>query len=117
MRSQKPIQRARTLRADSTDAESWLWLHLRNRRLLGFKFRRQHPVQEFIADFACLEVGLIVELDGRQHLDEAKYDERRTQALVKNGFRVVRFWNDDVLRRTDVVLEEILRNLQQAPKV
>jgi very-short-patch-repair endonuclease len=113
MRSGKLTDRARTLRAHSTDAEGALWRHLRGSRLAGFKFRRQHPVHGYIADFICLEANLIVELDGSQHFDHASYDERRSQQLIAQGFRIIRFWNHDVLLRTEAVLEEILRNLRE----
>ncbi len=113
MRSGKLIDLARALRSHSTDAEAMLWRHIRSNRLAGFKFRRQHPVHGYIADFICLEAGLIVELDGSQHFDHAQYDERRSQHLIAQGFRVIRFWNHDVLLRIEAVLEEILRSLQE----
>jgi very-short-patch-repair endonuclease len=90
-----------------TDAERLLWLHLRDRRLQGYKFRRQFPLAGFVADFACLDAKLIVEADGCQHLDKAAVDQQRTEKLSDQGYRVLRFWNDDVLLRTDDVLEEI----------
>ena len=101
--------RARQLRANSTDAEQLIWRHLRNRQLLGMKFRRQHPVGAFIADFACLEAGLIVEIDGGQHFepDAATRDERRTLVLRQAGFEVLRFDNRQVLLEVDGVLSAI----------
>src|SRR5262245_52206360 len=114
MRPRKHIDKARRLRAEMTDAERRLWMHLRDRRLLGFKFRRQQPLHGYVADFVCMEVQLIVELDGGQHLDRQRSDEYRTRVLTANGFRVIRFWNDDVLLRMDAVLEEILRRLRDA---
>ncbi len=103
---------ARKLRDNMTDAEMRLWQHLRDRRLLGFKFRRQMPIGEFIADFACLDTRLIIELDGGQHVERAELDALRTQQLGELGFRVVRFWNDDVLLRPDDVLERIIALLR-----
>ena len=100
---------ARSLRAGSTDAERHLWRLLRNRSLVGYKFRRQFPVDRYIADFVCIEKQLIVELDGGQHVEAAARDEQRSLALQAHGFRVLRFWNDDVLLREREVLEEILR--------
>jgi very-short-patch-repair endonuclease len=102
------------LRTASTDAERLLWHHLRNRQLAGFKFRRQHPIGPFFADFACLEAGLIVELDGGQHFEAevAERDQRRTAALTGAGFEVMRFDNRQVLLETDAVLSSILMRLQ-----
>ena len=108
------IPRARQLRVDATDAEARLWLHLRNRMLGGFTFRRQFPVVLFIADFLCAERKLIVELDGSQHADN-RADERRTRFLELRGYRVIRFWNPDVLSNTEGVLEMILLELRKAP--
>jgi len=105
--------RARELRNSATDAERRLWQHLRLRQLGGFRFRRQVPVGGYIADFTCPEVKLIVELDGRQHLERMAYDARRTRALEAKGYKVLRYWNDDVLMRTHAVLEDILRKLHE----
>ncbi|MCX7140834.1 MAG: endonuclease domain-containing protein [Proteobacteria bacterium] len=102
---------AQELRKSATDAESRLWLHLKNRNLGGFKFRRQHPIAPYVVDFVCLEEKLIVELDGGQHAEQVVRDAGRTAYLESKGFRVIRFWNDDALKQTDVVLEEILRQL------
>ena len=105
--------RARVLREASTDAERLLWSRLRSRRLGGHKFRRQHPLGPFFADFACLESKLIVELDGGQHYEEASQaaDEQRTVVLEDQGFEVLRFSNRDVLVETDAVLVRILDRL------
>ncbi|MDO8837837.1 MAG: endonuclease domain-containing protein [Parvibaculum sp.] len=108
------ISRARSLRINRTDAEARLWLHLRNRMLGGAKFRRQVPVGPYIADFLCAEHMLIVELDGGQHADNPA-DERRTRFLESKGYRVIRFWNPDVLTNTDGVLEMILTELDKTP--
>ena len=107
MSNRKHVATARKLRSTMTDAERVLWSRLRDRRLEGFKFRRQVPLAGFVADFACLDVKLIVEVDGSQHLDEMESDQRRTEKLGELGFHVLRFWNDDVLARTDDVLEAI----------
>lgn len=100
---------ARALRRQSTDAERLLWFHLRDRRLSGAKFRRQHPVGPFIADFLGFETALIVELAGAPHGDSA--DAARTAFLTRRGFRVLRFWNHDVLVRTEHVLAVIHREV------
>ena len=98
---------ARLLRKNPTEAERLLWSKLRRRQLGDFKFRRQRPIGPYICDFVCLEARVIVELDGSQHLEEAKYDARRDAILRSNGYRVLRFWNADVLYRTDSVLDTI----------
>ena len=103
-------QRARELRKNSTDAERYLWYHLRGHRS-GYKFKRQVPIDRFIVDFVCYEERLIIELDGGQHQDAVEYDKQRTDALMKRGFRVVRFWNHDVLQNVNAVLEVILETL------
>jgi lysyl-tRNA synthetase class 2 len=104
------MMRARQLRRDQTDAERKLWSRLRAAQL-GVKFRRQHPVAGYYADFCCVESQLIVELDGGWHVERQAYDEQRTADLQAEGFRVLRFWNDDALLRTDDVLEAIVRAL------
>jgi very-short-patch-repair endonuclease len=105
---------ARQLRRNQTDAENRLWRHLRNRRLLGLHFRRQHPIGRYFADFACLELRLIVEIDGGQHADPLgqERDRTRTAALEERGYEVIRFWDNDVLRDTQAVLATIARHAQ-----
>lgn len=100
-------QRAKCLRRYQTDAEKKLWGHLRNRQIEGVKFRRQYVIGKYIVDFVCLERGLIVEIDGGQHGDQVGYDERRTAYLEQEGFRVMRFWNNEVLVEAEAVLEMI----------
>lgn len=104
--------RARLLRKNATDAETLLWYRLRARRL-GYKFRRQHRILGYIADFSCFERRLIVELDGGQHLERVAYDACRTAKLERVGYRVLRFWNDEVLQQTEAVLEAILLALHE----
>jgi very-short-patch-repair endonuclease len=105
------------MRHAPTDAERRLWYFLRDRRLGGYKFRRQHPVGNYIADFACIEGRLIVELDGGQHAEifQQEKDEVKTAFFTERGFRVLRFWNHQVLNDTQAVLEEILRVLEESP--
>ncbi len=105
-------RKARDLRNAGTNAERRLWRHLRLKQLGGCKFRRQVPVAGYIADFACLEMKLIVELDGGQHVEQVAYDALRARVLEAKGYRVLRYWNDDVLLRTNWVLEDILRMLE-----
>ena len=102
---------ARDLRHNMTDAERLLWYFLRARRFAGCKFRRQHPIGPFVADFACVEHKLVIEADGGQHAESAT-DTRRTRWLETEGWRVVRFWNHDILGRTDDVLDEIRKAVQ-----
>ncbi len=111
---QTQTERARALRRDKTLAERKLWAALRGRRLSGFKFRRQEPVDRYIADFLCREAKLIIELDGGQHADQVEYDARRTQVLDAAGYRVLRFWNREVLYHLDAVVDAIDSELRLA---
>jgi very-short-patch-repair endonuclease len=106
---------ARKLRNDSTDAERKLWQHLRSRQIHGVKFRRQYPIAGYVADFVASSIRLVIELDGGQHLLQAEYDQRRTERMQCNGYRVLRFWNDDVLLKTEQVLTEIIRVADLTP--
>ncbi len=108
------MDHSKRLRSDQTDAEGRIWSRLRNHQL-GVKFRRQHRAEGFILDFACVERMLVVELDGGQHLERAEEDERRMRQLQEAGWRVVRFWNDDALLRTDAVIDAIWHELQKSP--
>jgi very-short-patch-repair endonuclease len=103
--------RARTLRADDTRAEARLWAAIRNRRLDGWKWRRQVPIGPFIVDFYCADADLVVELDGGQHAEAEAYDTRRTAHLESLGLRVLRFWNNQVLPDPNGVCLAILREL------
>jgi very-short-patch-repair endonuclease len=106
-----PNKNARRLRQYSTDAERRMWSALRDRRLMRYKFRRQHPIGDYIVDFACTRHALIIELDGGQHADSV-WDARRTAWLESQGWMVMRFWNNDILANTNGVVEAILRVLQ-----
>ncbi|MDY1037399.1 endonuclease domain-containing protein [Lelliottia sp. CFBP8978] len=103
---------AKQLRRQLTREERRLWTLLRSRRLSQYKFRRQHPVDNYILDFACCEARLAVELDGGQHDERQEYDRRRTLWLNKRGWRVLRFWNNELLNNEEAVLERILETLQ-----
>jgi len=104
---------ARTLRKESTDAERWLWQRLRNRDLLGWKFRRQHPIGCYIVDFVCIEKKIIIELDGGQHAENQMADSARSEYLNEKGYQVLRFWDNDVLVRGEAVLSTILSYLNE----
>ncbi len=112
MRNLITQNRARSLRNQATDTERHLWHSLRNRQLGGHRFRRQVPIGAYIADFACLEAKLIIELDGGQHQEQADYDARRDRKMEAEGFRVLRFWDNQVFQETQAVLEVILQALE-----
>jgi very-short-patch-repair endonuclease len=116
VREGKAQMRAIELRHRLTETEQRLWRHLKLRQLLGFKFRRQVPIGPYIADFSCVEAKLIVELDGGQHVESA-HDIRRSAYLETQGFRVLRFWNDQVFKETDAVLELIAAFLRPHPSL
>ena len=105
------VQRARRLRKGGTDVETRLWYVLRNRNLGGLKFSRQVPIGPYFADFLCAEASLIVELDGGQHALAKNYDRKRTTFLQQRGYRVIRFWNNDVLTNVEGVLLTIQTTL------
>ena len=103
--------RARELRSNQTDVEAKLWRRLRDRQVFGVKFRRQHPIGPYIVDFCCPDRDLVVVLDGGQHVEQASADQARTRFLESEGYRVVRFWNHEVLSQADAILDEIARLL------
>ena len=100
-----------TLRKHQTDAERKLWFRLRDRRSNGAKFRRQYPVGPFVTDFACLEMGLVIEVDGGQHTDSVS-DKKRDRWFSDNDFVVLRYWNNDILKNLEGVLTSLLERLQ-----
>ncbi len=100
-------QKARRLRQNQTDAEKIVWQQLRSRQLAGCKFRRQHPLGNYIVDFICLDRKLIIELDGSQHMETLEYDEKRSNFLQQEGFVILRFWNNQVFEELETVLAVI----------
>lgn len=114
MRKGNKTGTAKALRLRLTDAERRLWYHLRDRRLLGGKFRRQHPIGPYVVDFVCLEQKLIIELDGSQHASDPD-DPVREAFLRRSGYRVLRFWNNEALKHTAAVCESILREMSVNP--
>jgi adenine-specific DNA-methyltransferase len=101
------LSRCQELRIGATDAEQILWRMLRNRQVCGKKFRRQYLFRTFIPDFYCPEIKLAIELDGGQNLEHESYDQRRDNVLASYGIRVIRFWNDDVLKHLEDVVKVI----------
>ena len=106
---------ARKLRHQSTDAERMLWKYLRAHRMAGYKFKRQVVIEPYIVDFMCLEARLIVEADGGQHLEQVKDDLKRSRFLESLGYKVVRFWNHEILCDIHSVLERIHSCLIESP--
>src|SRR5207247_2550344 len=117
IKNAKAFEMARANRKQSTVAEDMLWQYLRNNQL-GEKFRRQHPIETFIADFVCLQKGLIIEVDGGYHedKDQKEYDRFRTETLESLGFKVVRFTNEAVLQNINSVTERIRNILSEQKK-
>src|SRR5262245_8219905 len=99
--------KARKLRRNLTDAERFLWRHLRLRQLNGHRFLRQRPVGPYVLDFVCVEKRLVIEVDGGQHNDPNSHDRQRDEWLRKQGFVILRFWNDEVLKQIGPVKEAI----------
>ncbi len=108
-------QRARELRGEMTDAEVRLWFRLRANQIGGYHFRRQVPLGPYVVDFLCLKARLVIEVDGSQHQTAISRDEERTAWLRSRGFRVLRFWNNEVLQQTESVLEKIRIVLLEPP--
>jgi very-short-patch-repair endonuclease len=110
-----PNQNARSLRSNLTDAERALWQRIRHRQVEDHRFRRQVPIGPYIVDFACLEVRLIIEVDGGQHDLAAEHDRLRDMWLAERGYRVLRFWNNEVLTNIDGVLDTLTEQLRHTP--
>ncbi len=106
-RQPRAVQRARELRRNETEVERRLWRALRDSGAVGAKFRRQVPIGPYVADFACIAYKLVIELDGGQHAENTRADAGRTRTLSARGFRVLRFWNNDVIENLDGVIETI----------
>jgi len=105
-------ERAKELRKEMTSAERILWEHLRNRQLGGFKFRRQHPMGSFIADFYCAARKLVIEIDGDIHISQAEADAERTHIIESFGYKVIRFHNSEIETSLQTVLNKILTACQ-----
>ena len=109
------MENVRSLRVNATPEEKHLWQLLRGRRFYGFKFRRQLPVGPYIVDFACYEARLIIELDGGQHAERVEYDTARTAFVQGKGWRVLRFWNNELCELDEGVLMTLLAHLRAKP--
>ena len=109
------MHRAGELRKESTPAERKLWAYLRGDKL-GVNFRRQHAVGKYIPDFCSPETKLIIELDGSQHLEQEEYDEERTRYLESLGYKVIRFWNGDIMNNIEGIILAIMQALENENK-
>jgi len=105
-------ERSRDLRKNLTDAEQILWQKLRSKQIYGNKFRRQFVLGNYIVDFICLDKRLIIEVDGGQHMENVSYDSQRDEWLKSQNFKVLRFWNNQVLGELDSVLDVIVKSLE-----
>lgn len=115
MSSKVMLNRARTLRHEQTQHEHQLWQCLRAKRFANFKFKRQHPIGNYIADFICFNPRLIIELDGSQHVESKQHDSERDTWFHSQGFRVLRVWNNQWTRQRDDVLQMIWNELHKGP--
>jgi adenine-specific DNA-methyltransferase len=107
---------ARKLRVAQTEAEQKLWSRLRRHQIKGFQFRRQHPIGPFFADFVCIEMKLVIELDGSQHADQTVRDDSRSEFLRAAGYTVLRFWNYEITGEIDQVVQRIANALEAMPR-
>lgn len=107
MAIKRAIRNAQTLRKNLTDTERLLWKSLRGKQMLGIKFRRQAPIGPYIVDFVCFEKRIVIECDGGQPALHTAYDQKRDRWLQSQGFKVLRFWDHDVLQNTEAVMETI----------
>ena len=108
----KIFRRAKELHRNMTQAEVKLWAYLRARRMKGVHFRNQHAIGNYVVDFCAPRRKLIIELDGGQHLEQEEYDQERTKYLETQGFRVIRFWNNDVMNNIEGVILAIINTLK-----
>ncbi len=106
---------SRKLRREMTDAEMHLWQQLRMQQMQGLKFRRQHPFGKYILDFACIDAKLAIEVDGSQHSELQEHDSVRTAWLTAQGWKVLRFWNNEVLQNMKGVVETIYSAVREQP--
>jgi len=102
---------ARYLRKNMTDVEQLLWHRIRRKQLRGYSFRRQHPIGQYIVDFVCIKLKIVIELDGGQHADNKEYDKVRDEWIESQGYKTLRFWNNDVTENMDDVLQTIYKLL------
>jgi len=112
----KGYENGRNLRRNQTPAEKKLWSRLKDRQLNGVKFRRQHAISNYIPDFCAVKEKLIIELDGSQHLEQTEYDEERTKYFESQGYRVIRFWNNQIMSDMNGVILAITYALEENQK-
>jgi very-short-patch-repair endonuclease len=113
MNKKESMQRARDLRNNLTDAEQKLWYALRGKQIKGYKFRRQVTIENYIVDFLSHDLNLIIEVDGSQHAEQESYDKQRTEFLDRQGYKVLRFWNNEVLGDLDAVMQKIYEEIKK----
>ncbi len=111
--TRKALNYAVDLRKNQTNAENILWFNIRNRKLNNIKFKRQVPIGKYIVDFANMQKKLVIELDGSQHIDNFHYDEERTKYLNSIDYTVIRFFDNDVIKNINTVLEVILQKYNE----
>ena len=111
--TKKALHFAIDLRKNQTDAENILWFNIRNRKLNDIKFKRQVPIGKYIVDFVNMQKKLVIELDGSQHIDNSSYDEEHTRYLNSIGYTVIRFFDNDVIKNINTVLEVILKKYSE----
>lgn len=112
----KGYENAHALRKEPTPAERKLWAYLRGDKLEGINFRRQHAIGNYVADFCSTKIKLIIELDGSQHLEQADYDKERTKYLEEQGYKVIRFWNNQVMNDLNGVILAITFAIEEIQK-
>jgi very-short-patch-repair endonuclease len=115
MNERKLLGNAKRLRTHQTEAETRLWYHLRAHRFMGLKFKRQKPIGRYIVDFVCVERRMIIEIDGGQHAERLVYDQHRDAWLRSRGYTVLRFWDNEVMKQLEDVLEQIRCTLSPLP--
>lgn len=111
MLNKKTKDFSRELRKHQTDAERKIWQRLRDRNFLNLKFKRQYVIDSYIVDFCCPEKMLIIEIDGSQHQDQKSYDDNRKKHLEGKGYTIIRFWNNEVLKEPEVILDAIYQKI------
>ncbi len=113
MNSKLKTQQARHLRKNMTDAERKIWHSIKGKKIKNHRFRRQHPIGPYIVDFVCLENRIVIEIDGGQHAWQKETDEKRTKWLESEGYRVIRFWNNQIMNEFNGVIQILWNMLEE----